>query len=63
MSEYAKRVEYLHIMLQPLVDVYTFTILSLKGLVGQSLSEKDLIQKILNDIKTNIDHDIIKYSK
>ncbi|XP_050594328.1 glycerol-3-phosphate acyltransferase 1, mitochondrial isoform X3 [Bombus affinis] len=62
-SEHAKRVEYLHIMLQPLVDVYTFTILSLKGLVGQSLSEKDLIQKILNDIKANIDHGIIKYSE
>nr|XP_033203282.1 glycerol-3-phosphate acyltransferase 1, mitochondrial isoform X2 [Bombus vancouverensis nearcticus] len=63
LSEYAKQVEYLHIMLQPLVDVYTFTILSLKDLVGQSLSEKDLIQKILNDIKTNIDHGIIKYSE
>lgn len=62
-SEHVKRIEYLHIMLQPLVDVYTFTILSLKGLVGQSLSEKDLIQKILNDIKTNIDHGIIKYSE
>ncbi|XP_071866860.1 glycerol-3-phosphate acyltransferase mino [Bombus fervidus] len=62
-SEHAKHMEYLRTMLQPLVDVYTFTIWSLKGLVGQSLSEKDLIQQILNDIKTNIDNGIIKYSE
>ena len=51
--------EFLHVMLQPLVDVYTFSAFSLRRLVGQSLIEKDLIREIFNEIKTNIDHGVI----
>ena len=55
--------EFFHVMLQPLVDAYTFSAFSLRRLIGQSLIEKDLIREIFNEIKTNIDHGIINYCK
>ena len=61
--EITKQMEFLHVMLQPLVDVYTFSAFSLRRLVGQSLIEKDLIREIFNEIKTNIDHGVINYCK
>lgn len=61
--EITKHTEFFHLMLQPLVDVYTFSAFSLRRLIGQSLIEKDLIREIFNEIKTNIDHGIINYCK
>ncbi|KAK9294563.1 hypothetical protein QLX08_010868 [Tetragonisca angustula] len=59
--EITKYMEFFHVMLQPLVDAYTFSAFSLRRLIGQSLIEKDLIREIFNEIKTNIDHGIINY--
>ncbi|OXU29518.1 hypothetical protein TSAR_003830 [Trichomalopsis sarcophagae] len=61
--EHSKRMEFLHTLLRPLIDTYTFSAFSLKKLVGRSLSERDLVQEILGEIKTNIDQGIINYGE
>lgn len=53
--------EFLHKMLRPLMDTYIFSAFCLKKLVGRSLSERDLVQEILAEIKTNFDHGIVRY--
>lgn len=55
--------EFLHTMLRPLVDTYTYSAFCLNKLVGQSLSEKDFVQEILKEIKTNFDQGIVNYGK
>ncbi|KAK1125192.1 hypothetical protein K0M31_006532 [Melipona bicolor] len=59
--EITKHMEFFHVMLQPLVEAYTFSAFSLRRLIGQSLIEKDLIRETFNEIKMNIDRGIINY--
>ncbi|XP_076301390.1 glycerol-3-phosphate acyltransferase mino isoform X2 [Lasioglossum baleicum] len=61
--EHAKRMEFLHTMLRPLVDTYTFSAFTLKKLVGRSLTERDLVQEVLAEIKTNLDRGIVNYGE
>ncbi|XP_076382724.1 glycerol-3-phosphate acyltransferase mino isoform X1 [Megalopta genalis] len=61
--EHAKRMEFLHTMLRPLIDIYTFSAFTLKKLVGRSLTERDLIQEILAELKTNLDRGIVNYGE
>ncbi|XP_053977074.1 glycerol-3-phosphate acyltransferase 1, mitochondrial isoform X1 [Hylaeus volcanicus] len=61
--EDAKRMEFLHTLLRPLVDTYTFSAFTLKKLVGRSLSEKDLVQEVLSELKTNLDRGIVNYGE
>lgn len=53
--------EYLHTLLRPLIDTYTFSAYSLRKIVGRSLSERDLVNEILGEIKTNIDRGTVNY--
>lgn len=55
--------EFLHTLLRPLIDTYTFSAFCLRKLVGRSLSERDLVQEILSEIKTNLDQGIVNYGK
>lgn len=61
--EHAKRMEFLHTMLRPLVDTYTFSAFTLKKLVGRSLTERDLVQEVLAELKTNLDRGIVNYGE
>ncbi|XP_034949912.1 glycerol-3-phosphate acyltransferase 1, mitochondrial isoform X2 [Chelonus insularis] len=57
------RIEFLHTILRPLIDTYTFSAFTLRKLVGRSLLEKDIIQEILGEIKTNIDLGVVSYGE
>lgn len=61
--EHAKRMEFLHTILRPLIDTYTFSAFTLKKLVGRSLTERDLVQEILAEIKTNLDRGLVNYGE
>ncbi|XP_033208938.1 glycerol-3-phosphate acyltransferase 1, mitochondrial isoform X2 [Belonocnema kinseyi] len=61
--EHSSRMEYLHTLLRPLIDTYTFSAFSLRKLVGRSLSERDLVNEILGEIKTNIDRGTVNYGE
>lgn len=59
----AKKMEFLHTLLRPLVDTYTFSAFTLRKLVGRSLSERDLVHEILSEIKTNLDRGTVSYGE
>ncbi|XP_076395166.1 glycerol-3-phosphate acyltransferase mino isoform X5 [Megachile rotundata] len=63
LPEHAERMEFLHMLLRPLVDTYTFSAFTLRNLVGRSLSEGDLIHEILSELKTNLDRGIVNYGE
>ncbi|XP_014222103.1 glycerol-3-phosphate acyltransferase 1, mitochondrial isoform X2 [Trichogramma pretiosum] len=62
-SEYSNRMEFLHTLLRPLIDTYTFSAYSLRKLVGRSMAERELVQEILSEIKSNIDTGIVNYGE
>ncbi|XP_018313534.1 glycerol-3-phosphate acyltransferase 1, mitochondrial isoform X1 [Mycetomoellerius zeteki] len=49
--EHSSRMEFLHTMLRPLIDTYTCSAFNLRKLVDRSLSERELVQEVLNEIK------------
>lgn len=61
--EHSKRMEFLHTLLRPLVDTYTFSAFTLRKLVGRSLSERDMVHEVLSEIKTNLDRGIVSYGE
>lgn len=61
--ESANKMEFLHTILRPLIDTYTFSSFSLRKLVGRSLGEKEFMQEVLTEIKTNIDRGIAIYGE
>ncbi|KOC63702.1 Glycerol-3-phosphate acyltransferase 1, mitochondrial [Habropoda laboriosa] len=61
--EYAERMEFLHILLRPLVDTYSHSAFTLRKLVGRSLSERDLVHEVLSELKTNFDRGLINYGE
>ncbi|XP_076164883.1 glycerol-3-phosphate acyltransferase mino isoform X2 [Ptiloglossa arizonensis] len=63
LPEHAKRMEFFHTLLRPLVDTYTFSAFTLRKLVGRSLSERDLVHEVLNELKTNLDRGIVNYGE
>ncbi|CAL7938466.1 unnamed protein product [Xylocopa violacea] len=63
LPEYAQRIEFLHTLLRPLVDTYTFSAFTLRKLVGRSLSEGDLVYEILSKLKTNLDRSVVNYGE
>jgi len=63
MPEHASRMEFLHAILRPLIDTYTCSAFNLIKLVGRQLCERDLVQEVLSEIKTNLDGGIINYGK
>ncbi|XP_017889920.1 glycerol-3-phosphate acyltransferase 1, mitochondrial isoform X2 [Ceratina calcarata] len=62
-SEHAQRMEFLHVLLRPLIDTYTFSAFTLRKLVGRSLAERDLVQEVLSELKTNLDRGIVNYGE
>lgn len=48
------RMEFLCTALHPLICTYTYSARSLKKLVGRSLSEKDLVELVLKEIKNDM---------
>ncbi|KAK0165007.1 hypothetical protein PV328_003565 [Microctonus aethiopoides] len=62
-AEASARMEFLHNILRPLIDTYTFSAFTLTKLVDRSLLERDLVQEILSEIKTNIDSGIASYGE
>ncbi|XP_043268130.1 glycerol-3-phosphate acyltransferase 1, mitochondrial isoform X2 [Venturia canescens] len=60
---HSSHMEFLHTILRPLIDTYTFSAFTLRKLVGRSLSERDLIQEVLSEIKTNLDRGIVSYGE
>lgn len=61
--EHSQRMEFLHTLLRPLVDTYTFSAFTLRKLVGRSLSERDMVHEVLNEIKTHLDRGIVSYGE
>ncbi|XP_074108146.1 glycerol-3-phosphate acyltransferase mino isoform X1 [Cotesia typhae] len=57
------RMEFLHTILRPIIDTYTFSAFALRKVVGRSLVERDLVQEILSEIKINIDRGVINYGE
>ncbi|XP_015179455.1 PREDICTED: glycerol-3-phosphate acyltransferase 1, mitochondrial isoform X2 [Polistes dominula] len=55
--------EFLHAILRPLIDTYSYSALTLKKLIGKSLSERDLIKEVSNEIQTNLDNGRIVYGE
>lgn len=62
-QENCTRLEFLHTILRPLTDTYACSAMNLKKLVDQPLCERDLIQEVLNDIKTNLDQGTVSYGE
>ncbi|XP_031842920.1 glycerol-3-phosphate acyltransferase mino isoform X2 [Nomia melanderi] len=63
LPEYVKRMEFLHTLLRPLIDTYTFSAFTLNKIVGRSLTERDLVQEVLSELKTNLDRGIVNYGE
>ena len=61
--EHSSYMEFLHMMLRPLIDTYTCSAFNLMKLVGRSLCERDLVQEVLNEIKTNLEGGIVNYGE
>ncbi|XP_063988733.1 glycerol-3-phosphate acyltransferase 1, mitochondrial isoform X2 [Diachasmimorpha longicaudata] len=61
--ESSGRMEFLHTVLRPLIDTYTFSAFTLRKIVGRSLTERDLVQEIFVEIKTNLDRGIVNYGE
>ena len=59
--EDSRHMEFLHTLLRPLIDTYTFSAFTLRKMVGRSLSERDMVHEILSEIKTNIDRGTANY--
>ncbi|XP_057339821.1 glycerol-3-phosphate acyltransferase 1, mitochondrial isoform X1 [Microplitis mediator] len=57
------RMEFLHTILRPIIDTYTFSAFTLRKLVGRTLVERDLVQEVLREIKMNIDREIVYYGE
>lgn len=55
--------EFLHTLLRPLIDTYSYSALTLKKLIGKSLSERDLIEEVSKEIQTNLDSSAILYGE
>ncbi|KAI4479543.1 hypothetical protein M0804_010940 [Polistes exclamans] len=55
--------EFLHTLLRPLIDTYSCSALTLKKLIGKSLSERDLIEEVSKEIQTNLDSNAILYGE
>ncbi|XP_015112910.1 glycerol-3-phosphate acyltransferase 1, mitochondrial isoform X3 [Diachasma alloeum] len=62
-AESSRRMEFLHTVLRPLIDTYTFSAFTLRKIVGRSLTERDLVQEIFAEIKTNLDRGIVNYGE
>uniref|UniRef100_A0A0C9RZT5 Gpam_0 protein n=2 Tax=Fopius arisanus TaxID=64838 RepID=A0A0C9RZT5_9HYME len=62
-AESSRRMEFLHTVLRPLIDTYTFSAFTLRKIVGRSLTERDLVQEIFVEIKTNLDRGIVNYGE
>lgn len=62
-SKYAERMEFFHVLLRPLIDTYTFSAFTLRKLVGRSLAERDLVQEVLSELKTNLERGIVNYGE
>ncbi|KAJ8684307.1 hypothetical protein QAD02_020099 [Eretmocerus hayati] len=60
---HSKRMEFLHTLLRPLIDTYVYSAFCLRKLVDRSLSERDLIKEICNEIQTNLDQGIAFYGE
>lgn len=52
-----ERVEFMHLILRPLIDTYSFSANALKELVGRVLPEDELLQHILKSMKSSYDID------
>ncbi|XP_032686586.1 glycerol-3-phosphate acyltransferase 1, mitochondrial isoform X2 [Odontomachus brunneus] len=63
MPEHSTHMEFLHTILRSLIDTYICSAFNLRKLVGHSLCERDLVQEVLNEIKTNLDRGIISYGE
>ncbi|XP_054258874.1 glycerol-3-phosphate acyltransferase 1, mitochondrial isoform X3 [Macrosteles quadrilineatus] len=50
-------------MLQPFIDVYTTTVLNLHRLEDRQVPERDLIEDILNDIRSRLDAGDLTYNE
>lgn len=61
MPEHSSRMEFLHTILRPLIDTYTCSAFNLMKLVGRQVYERDLVQEVLSEIKTNLDGSTISY--
>ncbi|KYN23327.1 PREDICTED: glycerol-3-phosphate acyltransferase 1, mitochondrial isoform X2 [Trachymyrmex cornetzi] len=61
--EHSSRMEFLHTMLRPLIDTYTCSAFNLRKLVDRSVNERELVQEVLNEIKTKVDGGIISYGE
>ncbi|XP_015585337.1 glycerol-3-phosphate acyltransferase 1, mitochondrial isoform X2 [Cephus cinctus] len=61
--EHSSRMEFLHTLLRPWIDTYTYSAFTLRKLVGRSLSERDLVCEVLAEIKTNLDRGIVSYGE
>ncbi|KAI4503061.1 hypothetical protein M0802_002105 [Mischocyttarus mexicanus] len=55
--------EFLHTLLRPLIDTYTYSAFTLKKLIGKSLSERDLIEEVSKEIQTYLDKSEIIYGE
>ncbi|XP_043469028.1 glycerol-3-phosphate acyltransferase 1, mitochondrial isoform X1 [Leptopilina heterotoma] len=61
--EHSDRMEFLHRIARPLIDTYSFSAFSLKKLVSRSTMEKEFLQEILKEIKSNIDSGAVSYGE
>ncbi|XP_011863959.1 PREDICTED: glycerol-3-phosphate acyltransferase 1, mitochondrial isoform X3 [Vollenhovia emeryi] len=61
--EHSSRMEFLHTMLRPLIDTYTCSAFNLRKLVDRSLSERELTQEVLSEIKTKVDGGVVSYGE
>ncbi|XP_067010408.2 glycerol-3-phosphate acyltransferase 1, mitochondrial isoform X2 [Anabrus simplex] len=59
--ESVRHLDFLHGLLRPLVDMYASSALVISRLVDRELTEKELVQEVLAEMKTQLDRGIAHY--
>lgn len=52
-----------HTIIQPLLDTYIVTAMSLRFLVEKELTERDLMKKVLGEVQSHLDQGFVKCGK
>lgn len=57
------RLRFLWVSLQPLINTYVYSASNLMRLVGQTISEQELVKEVLSNIRTSLDEGDLEYGK
>jgi hypothetical protein len=62
-EEAFRSLEFYHALLRPLIDVYAVSALGLYRLVGRQLTERDYLQELLLEMRTQLKMGFAQYGE